>query len=258
MDKVKQAYLQTQVSTTTPGQLVVMLYDGAIKFLNQAKERMAEKNYAEKGILISRTLDIIAELDSSLNMEKGGKISQNLHSLYIYSQNKLLQANLKVSPEMVDEVLNILTPLRNAFAEIVNKPEAIAAQQVAANKAAASFSAARRPIFDTGMFGQNTGTSSFTRTRAYQQQSMDFGSASLNANKQTVVPTPQVSQQKQIPQVNFEVPEASLSPKPEVKIVAQTKSQVQSNTAAALTGFARQMINNSLYRKMSISPQVEG
>ena len=96
MHKAANAYMQTQVTTTTPGHLVVLLYDGAITFLVQAKEEIQAKNYAKKGILISQALDIIAELDGSLNADKGGEIAKNLHKLYVYCSTRLLQANLKM------------------------------------------------------------------------------------------------------------------------------------------------------------------
>lgn len=110
--------MQTQVTTTTPGHLVVMLYDGAITFLEQAKEEIKARHYAKKGILISQALDIIAELDSSLNTEKGGEIAHNLHRLYMYCNSRLLMANLKMDTTLIDEVIGILSSFRSAFAEI--------------------------------------------------------------------------------------------------------------------------------------------
>jgi flagellar protein FliS len=110
--------MQTHVTTTTPGHLVVMLYDGAITFLEQAKEEIAAKQYAKKGILISQALSIIAELDGSLNSEKGGEIARNLHRLYMFCNSRLLVANMKMDPAPLDEVIGILTSLRSAFAEI--------------------------------------------------------------------------------------------------------------------------------------------
>lgn len=118
MHKAANAYRQTQITTTTPGHLVVLLYDGAITFLEQAKLRIVEKNYAQKGILISQALDVIAELDGSLNTERGGEIAQNLHKLYMYCNSRLLQANLKMDETIIDEVIGILDSFRSAFAEI--------------------------------------------------------------------------------------------------------------------------------------------
>lgn len=118
MHKAANAYMQTHVTTTTPGHLVVMLYDGAITFLEQAKEEIAAKNFAKKGILISQALDIIAELDGSLNNDKGGELAQNLHRLYVYCNTRLLRANLKMDTAIIDEVIGILSSFRSAFAEI--------------------------------------------------------------------------------------------------------------------------------------------
>ncbi len=121
MHKAANAYMQTHVTTTTPGHLVVLLYDGAITFLEQAKEEIQARNYAKKGILISQALDIIAELDGSLNTDKGGEIAQNLHKLYLYCSTRLLQANLKMDIGLVNEVIGILSSFRSAFSEISNK-----------------------------------------------------------------------------------------------------------------------------------------
>lgn len=118
MHKAANAYMQTHVTTTTPGHLVVMLYDGAITFLEQAKQEIAANNFAKKGILISQALDIIAELDGSLNNEKGGELAQNLHRLYMYCNTRLLRANLKMDTAIIDEVISILSSFRSAFAEI--------------------------------------------------------------------------------------------------------------------------------------------
>ena len=71
MQKAAQAYFQTQVATTSQADLLLLLYEGAIKFLKMAKVKIDERDYAEKGILISKAMDVIAELDSSLNVQKG-------------------------------------------------------------------------------------------------------------------------------------------------------------------------------------------
>ena len=127
MQNAAHAYLQTQVGTTGRGEIIVMLYDGALRFLAQAKEKMEAGDVAGKGILISRALDIINELDSSLNMEAGGDLAQNLHNLYFLCNTRLLQANLKLDTARLDSVVDILSGLRSAFAEIINTPEARAA-----------------------------------------------------------------------------------------------------------------------------------
>ena len=124
MQKVAQAYMQTSVSTTTPGELLILLYDGAIKFLNQAKQLIANKDYAGKGIAISRTMDILNELSSSLNREKGGELAENLGKLYFWCNSRLAMANLKMNTDLLDEVIKVLVGLRSAYAQIQNLPEA--------------------------------------------------------------------------------------------------------------------------------------
>ncbi|WP_449242257.1 flagellar export chaperone FliS [Desulfovibrio sp.] len=114
-----KAYLATQVTTTTQGDLLLMLYDAAIKFLKQAKVKIAERNYADKGILISRALDIISELAESLNKEKGGDVAKNLSNLYFFCSTRLLKANLKMDAALIDEVIGILSGIRSAFAQII-------------------------------------------------------------------------------------------------------------------------------------------
>ncbi len=124
MNKAAQAYFQTNVSTTDQGQLLIMLYDGALKFLQLAREKMLEKDYAAKGIYISKVIDIINELANTLNLEKGGSLAENLNNLYFLCTTRLLQANLKMNVEQLDTVVNILSGLRSAYAQIIVTPEA--------------------------------------------------------------------------------------------------------------------------------------
>ncbi|WMW65241.1 flagellar export chaperone FliS [Nitratidesulfovibrio liaohensis] len=147
MQKAAHAYLQTQVTTTTQGELLLLLYDGAVKFLNQAKEKIAERDYAGKGILISKALDIVNELDASLNLEKGGELAENLHKLYFYCSTRLLNANLKMDVAFIDEVIKILSGLRGAYGQIVNTPEAMAVgASMAASRTPANAAPSRVPL----------------------------------------------------------------------------------------------------------------
>lgn len=134
MLKGTQAYIQTTFSTVGQGEILVLLYDGAIKFLTLAKEKIREKDAGAKGMLISKALDIINELDGSINMDVGGALAKNLHQLYFVCSTRLLRANLRMDTDAVDSVLRILTDLRNAYASIVNTPEAKAASAKIAAK----------------------------------------------------------------------------------------------------------------------------
>lgn len=77
MNKAAQAYFQTKVNTTDQGQLLLMLYDGALSYLQQARDKMLARDFAAKGILISKVIDIVNELSASLNMDKGGSLAEN-------------------------------------------------------------------------------------------------------------------------------------------------------------------------------------
>ena len=129
MNRAANAYFQTKVNTTDQGQLLIMLYDGALRYLQQARDKMLANDYAGKGILISKVIDIVNELSASLNMEKGGDLAVNLNNLYLLCTARLLQANLKMSVESLDSVVNILTGLRGAYAQIIDNPEARRAAQ---------------------------------------------------------------------------------------------------------------------------------
>ncbi len=115
MQTAARAYLKTQVNTTSQGDILILLYEGALKYLTQAKEKIAARDYAAKGILISRALDILTELQSSLNAQKGGELADNLQRLYFYCSRRLLVANLKMDTDIIDEVIRILGGLSEAF-----------------------------------------------------------------------------------------------------------------------------------------------
>ena len=72
---------------------LAMLFDAALKFLSQARGKILERDFAQKGILISKALDILAELQSTLNPHKGGEMAQKLKKLYLYCSSRLLRAN---------------------------------------------------------------------------------------------------------------------------------------------------------------------
>ncbi|MDR3361919.1 MAG: flagellar export chaperone FliS [Desulfovibrio sp.] len=124
MQKATQAYFQTRATTTGQGELLLMLYDGALNYLQQARDKILARDYAAKGIYISKVIDIITELSSSLNMEKGGDLAVNLNNLYLLCTTRLLQANLKMNVESLDSVTHILSGLRGAYAQIMESPEA--------------------------------------------------------------------------------------------------------------------------------------
>lgn len=117
----QQQYVTTQVGTADRLQLVIMLYDGAISFLGQAKEKMAARDAAGKGLLIGRALDIIAELNASLNFQAGQELATNLFHLYNFMTSHLTKANVNWDPKALDEVLAMLIQLREAWVEVAHR-----------------------------------------------------------------------------------------------------------------------------------------
>ena len=95
-----ETYQETAVCTQSRGRLVVMLYDGAIRFLKQAIIALEQNDYAAKGVHLTKAMDIIFELNTILDMEQGGQIAQNLRSLYNFMHRHLSEANLKKDPNI--------------------------------------------------------------------------------------------------------------------------------------------------------------
>jgi len=114
----QQQYVTTQVGTADRLQLVIMLYDGAISFLGQAREKMAAQDAAAKGLLIGRALDIIAELNASLNFQAGQELATNLFHLYNFMTSHLTKANLDWDLKALDEVMELLQQLRESWVEV--------------------------------------------------------------------------------------------------------------------------------------------
>jgi flagellar protein FliS len=113
-----KAYQETVICTQNRGQLVVMLYDGAINFLKQSIADLEQGDYASKGIRIAKATDIIIELNTVLDMDKGGQIAQNLRSLYNFMHHHLSEANLKKDATMVQDVINLLEELKQSWQAI--------------------------------------------------------------------------------------------------------------------------------------------
>jgi flagellar protein FliS len=113
------AYHDNAISTQSKGRLIVMLYDGAIKFMKLAIVEMEKKNYEAKGRYINKALDIINELNVVLDMDAGGDIASNLRKLYIFMSNQLSQANIKCDPQMVRDVIKLMEELNKGWKAIV-------------------------------------------------------------------------------------------------------------------------------------------
>lgn len=115
-----QVYRQTQVSTASQGELLMMLFDGAIRFSRQSKDFMANGELEEASAKLIRTQDIINELILSLDLSVG-EIAHNLEQLYVYIHDLLVQANIKKDPVIVDNALGMLVELRDTWEQVVGQ-----------------------------------------------------------------------------------------------------------------------------------------
>lgn len=115
------AYKDTEIQTADQGKLILMLYDGAIRFLNIAIDNMDFRKYDIVNNNIIKAQDIITELMLSLNMDQGGEIAKNLFNIYAYMKKRLLEGNIKKDPVILQEVIKHLTTLRSAWEEAIKK-----------------------------------------------------------------------------------------------------------------------------------------
>ena len=112
-----QAYRESSVMSAPPEALVVMLYDGALRFLFQAAVAMRERQIEVAHRKLRRAEDIILHLRDALDMEQG-EISERLHAIYVFYLNHLRQARLDQDPTKVEQVRAMLAELREAWAAI--------------------------------------------------------------------------------------------------------------------------------------------
>jgi flagellar protein FliS len=112
------AYQDSTVTTQGKGRLIVLLYDGAIKFMKLAIKELQANNLEAKGKYINKAKDIINELNAVLDMDAGGEIATNLRKLYLYMNNRLSEANIKRDPQMIQEVIGLMEQLNNSWKAI--------------------------------------------------------------------------------------------------------------------------------------------
>lgn len=108
-------YLHTKIQTSSPGQLTLMLYNGCIKFIKLAVQSMERHDMEGKHLNFVKAQNIIDELQVTLNMEY--ELSMQLYSLYTYINEKLFEANVKLDVNAAEESIQLLTELRDTWAE---------------------------------------------------------------------------------------------------------------------------------------------
>ena len=113
-----KTYQETAVTTQSKGKLIVMLYDGAIKFLKLAIKEIEAKNHEAKGEYISKAIDILFELNAVLDMEAGGEVAMNLRKLYLFMGRHLTEANATQDIGKIEEVIKLLEELNQSWKAI--------------------------------------------------------------------------------------------------------------------------------------------
>lgn len=119
MNMPLKQYQQTQVSTSSPEKILLMLYDGAINFSRIAQEKAANGDKSERGKYVSKAQAIVAELMNTLDHETGGVIAARLEQLYLYIINEYVQANVNNSVSSLGNTIKILSMLRDTWAEAI-------------------------------------------------------------------------------------------------------------------------------------------
>lgn len=109
------AYRKTEAQSRSPMELVVMLYDGALRFVGQA-QGATDKRVRTRAV--SRAIAIITELQNTLNLKQGGDVAAELDRLYSFLHGRLLDATMKGDADAFDEVRKVLVTLRDGWSEM--------------------------------------------------------------------------------------------------------------------------------------------
>lgn len=112
-------YKQTSIQSASKEKILLMLYEGAIRFIKQAKEANERKDVKARGELIGRAYDVIMELASSLDFKINGAVASNLEQLYIYIMEELTRANITGQEKHLDNSLKILNILYDGWVKAV-------------------------------------------------------------------------------------------------------------------------------------------
>ena len=119
MVNAAEAYKRQQIMTATPEALTLMLYNGCLKFMNEGKDAIEAKQYEQANTSLQKAQNIISEFRLTLNMEYD--IAKQLMPLYNYTYDRLIEGNLKSDTAMIQEGIDIIKELRDAWAQAMKK-----------------------------------------------------------------------------------------------------------------------------------------
>jgi flagellar secretion chaperone FliS len=120
--RAAKQYFETQVQASTPVELVVLLYDQALRSGHAAKEALARRDIPARRDAISRVMGIVAELQNTLDMDRGGDVARELDRLYDWTTARLLDVTVTQNAKPLDEVLRVLETLRDGWSAIGRPP----------------------------------------------------------------------------------------------------------------------------------------
>ena len=117
-----RGYVQTQARSSSPLELVVMLYDGAIRAVTTAHACTVSRDLAGRRTALNKLTGILAELQSTLDLERGGEVARRLDDLYTYMLSRVMASVASQDPAPLDEVRGLLTSLADAWRQIATAP----------------------------------------------------------------------------------------------------------------------------------------
>lgn len=117
-----QIYRQTQIKTASQGDLILMLYDGAIRFIKQGMAALEEKNWEKSCNYLIRAQNIVEELDLTLDLSVG-EVAENLHRTYRSIKYLLVRTNMQKDPVLAERVCKMMEKLRSAWTVVFSSPQ---------------------------------------------------------------------------------------------------------------------------------------
>ncbi|MGI2296585.1 flagellar export chaperone FliS [Paenibacillus sp. GXUN7292] len=113
-----QAYQKNKYETASPHRLIAMLYDGTLRFMNQAIQKIEQSDIEGSNIAINRAQDIVYELIACLNFDQGKEIANNLNNLYRYIIDLLIKSNIEKNTDALREAISIISEIKEAWNQI--------------------------------------------------------------------------------------------------------------------------------------------
>lgn len=121
MKNAAQKYKQTAVQSASKEKILLMLYEGCIRFMKQAVMCIDKKDIAGRGMNLGKAMDIVFELNNTLNHEAGGEIAKNLEQLYMFVSEQLTKANATGQKKPLEDAIKVFETLYSGWVEAIEK-----------------------------------------------------------------------------------------------------------------------------------------